>query len=191
MTIQDIIVELKNFENDPEFENYISGQVNADRVSKFLATDDGKKFLQPTLDSYFTKGLDTWKNNNLDNLVNAKVKELYPDADPKDVALAELKSQLEQMKAESLRKDLTNKALQMANEKGLPVDLIDYFIGADEKTTTENLGKLESAFTAALGAAVEKKLKGENYTPPDGDDGDPLDGVSAAFAKLNPTLKIE
>lgn len=86
------------------------------RVSKFLGTDEGKKFLQPQLDSYFSKGLETWKTNNLEGLVNAKVKELYPDADPKDTELAAVKAELERIKAESVRKDLANKALTYANE---------------------------------------------------------------------------
>ena len=189
MEFNEIIEALKQFENTPEFDNYVSGHVNADRVTKYLGTDDGKKLLQPQLDSYFSKGLETWKTNNLDGLVNAKVKELYPDADPKDTELAAVKAELEKMKAESLRKDLTNKALTIANEKHLPVDLVSFFIGADEKTTTDNMGKFEKAFTDALGVAVKEKLKGNSYVPPDGEV-ETMDGVTAAFAKLNPNIKI-
>lgn len=189
MELKELIEALKQFENTPEYDAYVSGQMNADRVKKYLETDDGKKFLQPQLDSYFSKGLETWKNNNLDGLVSARVKELYPDADPKDKEIAEVKAELERMKAESLRKDLTNKALTLANEKGLPVDLVDFFIGADEKTTTDNIGKLEKAFSDALSAAVKDKLKGGSYVPPEGEP-ETMDGVTAAFAKLNPNLKI-
>lgn len=189
MTITELLEEIKQYEDTLELENYISGHVNADRVTKFLGTDEGKKYIQPQLDSYFTKGLETWKTNNLDGLVDAKVKELYPDADPKDTELAAVRAELEKMKAESVRKDLTNKALTAANEKGLPIDLIDFFIGADEKTTTANLSRLEKAFTDALGAAVEKKLKDNSHVPPEGDT-DIVDGVTAAFAKLNPGIKL-
>lgn len=189
MTFEEILNELKNYEDTPEYETYVSGQVNTDRVSKFLGTDEGKKFLQPQLDSYFSKGLETWKTNNLEGLVNAKVKELYPDADPKDTELAAVKAELERIKAESVRKDLANKALTYANEKGLPVDLVDFFVGADEKATNANMEKLNTAFTAALSAAVDKKLKDSNYVPPEGDT-EPMNGVTAAFAKLNPNIKL-
>lgn len=189
MELNELIEQLKAYEGSEQYNNYVNGLVNADRVNNYLATDEGKRMIQPKLDSYFSKGLETWKTNNLDNLVNAKVKELYPDADPKDTEIAAMKAELEKIKAESQRKDLTNTALRIANEKGLPVDLVSFFVGTDEKTTTANMGKLETAFTTALSEAVKNKLKGESYVPPDGETED-IDGVTAAFAKLNPGLKI-
>lgn len=190
MNFNEIIESLKGFEGTEEYENYIAGLLTADRVNKYLSTDEGKAYVEPIASARFTKGLETWKKNNLQKLVDEKVKELYPEADPKDTELAAVKAELEKMKTESIRKDLTNKALTIANEKGLPVDIIDYFIGGDEEATNTNLGKLEKAFNSALETAVESKLKGNNYIPPDGDDTQPLDGVTAAFAKLNPGLKI-
>ncbi|MBQ7801331.1 MAG: DUF4355 domain-containing protein [Oscillospiraceae bacterium] len=189
MEFSEIIAELKKFEGTEEFNNYVNGLMNADRVKAFLATDDGKKLMQPQLDSYFSKGLETWKTNNLQGLIDAKVKEMYPDADPKDTELAGLKAELERMKAEALRKDLTNKALTIATEKGLPVDLVQFFVGADEKSTIANMETLEKSYGVALGAAVEKKLKDSNYTPPKGDD-KPVDGVTAAFMNRNPGLQF-
>lgn len=189
MELNELLEQLKNFENTDEYNNYINGLMNDDRVRAYLSTEAGKNLIKTENDRFFTKGLETWKKNNLEKLVNAKVKELYPDVDPKDAELAALKAQIEQIKRESARKDLTNKALTMANEKGLPVDLVDFFVGADEETTTANMGKLESAFTAALSAAVKDKLKDGSYVPPEGGKTD-VDGVTAAFQKLNPNIKI-
>lgn len=189
MTFQELIAELQKHKDSAEYKDFIKTLINSDSVNEYLKTDDGKKLMQPKLDSYFDKGLETWKTNNLSKLVDEKVKELYPEADPKDTELAAVKAELEKMKRESVRKDLTNKALTFANEKGLPVDLIDYFVGADEKTTNDNLTKFEKTYSAALNAAVEKKMKDGSYVPPEGDN-DPIDGVTAAFMKANPGLKI-
>ena len=189
MTFEEILSELIKFEDTDEYKTFVNGLINDDRVTNYLETESGKKLLQPRLDSYFTKGLATWRENNLDKLVNDKVKELYPEADPKDTELAAVKAELEKIKTESLRKDLKNKALKTANEKGLPVDLIDFFVGSDEKQTNENLTTFEKVFTSAVGSAAEKKLKGQSYVPPEGDS-EEIDGVTAAFAKLNPNLKI-
>ena len=173
MEFNEIVESLKTFEGTEDFENYIGGFVTADRVSKFLETDAGKQFIQPTLDKYHNKGLETWKTNNLDKLVSEKVKELYPEADPKDTELAKLKADLEAMKAESVRKDLTNKALTVATEKGLPIDLISYFVGADEDSTTANLEKLETAFNTEVEKVVTKRL-GKSHKPDAGDDSQEL-----------------
>ena len=190
MTFEELLKELKQFEATDEYKNFISGLLNDERVTAYLETENGKKLMQPKYDSYFSKGLETWKTNNLDKLVNEKVKELYPEADPKDTELAAVKAELEKMKSESLRKDLTNKALKIANDKGLPADLVDFFIGADEKATNANIAKFEKAFNDSVGSAVQKKLKDSSYVPPEGDD-TTVDGVTAAFAKLNPNIQVQ
>lgn len=170
MDFNEVVEAFEGFKDTEDFENYVGGLVTADRVSKFLETEDGKKFIQPTLDKYHNKGLEAWKQGKeFKSLVDAKIKELYPDADPKDTALAELKAELEAIKAESARKDLTNKALTIATEKKLPIELIDFFVGADEEATTENLNKLETAFNDALEKLVTEKL-GQSHKPDSGDD---------------------
>lgn len=189
MNFNEILVALKAFEGTDEYNQFVAGLINDERVSSYLDTDNGKKLMQPKLDSYFTKGLNTWKENNLSALVDAKVKELYPDADPKDTEIAAMKAELEKMKAESVRKDLTNKALTVATEKGLPVDLIQFFIGADEKSTMDNMATLEKAYTSAIASGVDAKLKGTGYVPPV-DDTEPIDAVTARFMELNPGLEL-
>ena len=190
MTFEELMKELKQFEATDEYKNFISGLLNDERVTAYLDTDNGKKLIQPKLDSHFSRSLETWKSNNLDKLVNEKVKELYPEADPKDLQIAEIQKELDDMKAESARKTLKNQALIYANKKGLPVDLLDFFIGEDEKATNENITKFEKAFNDSVGSAVQKKLKDSSYVPPEGDD-TPIDGVTAAFAKLNPNIQVQ
>lgn len=94
-------------------------------------------------DKYNSKALDTWKDNNLQSLIDEKIKELYPEDDPKDLELKKLQQEMENMKKETFKKELTNKALKIATEKGLPTDLVDYFIGQDEEATNKNLETLE------------------------------------------------
>ncbi len=189
MELNELLENLKQYEDSEEFSNYAAGLVTGDRVEKYLETEDGKKLIQPKLDSYFSKGLETWKTNNLDGLVQSKVKELYPDADPKDTELAALKAQIEQMQAQNNRAQLLNKAQSVANEKKLPFDVVSLLIGEDEKTTMQNIGNFETAYNAAIAAAVDEKLKGNSYVPPTSEDKQ-LDGVTAAFSKLNPGLKF-
>lgn len=189
MNFDEVIKALKEFEGSEEYNNFISGLINDERVNAYLDTDNGKKLMQPRLDRYSNKSLESWKANNLQGLVDAKVKELYPDADPKDIEIQKLKQELAEQKASALRQTLTNKALTVANEKGLPADLVGYFIGADEDSTMENLSNFEKIYTGAISAKVDEKLKGASHVPPI-DDNEPIDGVTAAFQALNPGLKI-
>jgi len=155
--------------DNEDVKGYIGGFVTPDRVNDFLNTEDGKKTLQPKLDSYHSKSLESWKTNNIAKLVDEEVKKRFPDADPKDVELKKLKEDFEKMKQDALKKDLTNKALKIAQEKKLPTDLIDFFIGNDDDTTTANLEKLIATMAAHDEAIKTEFAKGNSYTPPNGD----------------------
>lgn len=170
----------ENMDKNEDVKNYVNGFVTDEKVKAYLGTDNGKKLMQPTLDSYFSKGLETWKGNNLDKLVEEKYKQLHPDADPKDTEIAKLKQQFEQMQKDNARKELTNKALKIATEKKLPTSLIDFFIGQDEDSTAKNLETLEKAIQENVNKLAEERLK-SGYKPPKGGD----TGISADQAQIN------
>ena len=166
------INEVKQFieanKDNEEVQNYIGGFITSDRVTQFLEQEEGKKLLQPKLDSYFSKGLDTWKTNNIEKLLDEEINKRFPEKDVKDIELEKIRAELEKIKAEANRKELTNKALIVADEKKLPKELVDYFIGNDEENTTKNLAKLESVFSKHVETLVQERLKDSSYTPPKG-----------------------
>jgi len=170
MDFKDIQAYLDTNKDTEEVKSYMSGinPMTADRANEYLNTDDGKKLLKPKLDSYMGKGLDTWKVNNLNTLVDQEVKKRFPDADPRDVELGKMKTMLEQMQKDSTRKELTNKALKTAQEKKLPTDLIDYFIGNDEDSTNKNIEKLIATMAMHDEAIKLEFAKGGSYVPPAG-----------------------
>lgn len=133
--------------------------VSADKVEGFLETDEGKRLIQPRLDSHFTKSLDTWKANNLDALVDAKVKELYPEETEEQKRIRKLEKELEDQKTAAQREKLLNKAVSYASEKQLPADVVEFFIGEDEESTMKNLGAFEEKYNAALQKAIESKFQ--------------------------------
>lgn len=187
MEFNDLVKQLDSFKDSEEYNNYVTGFMTDDRVKQYLDTENGKKLIQPEMDKYFSKGLETWKTNNLQNLIDEEVKKRFPAVDPKDAEIANMKAQLEAMQKEAERNELKNKALKLATEKGLPVDLIDYFVCADEKATNEAIKAFEKAFKASVSNAVDEKLKG-NHIPPKEEQPEMMDGVTAAFKALNPSL---
>ena len=128
--------------------SYLQGfsQLTPDGVKSFLDTDEGKKVLQPRLDSYFTKGLETWKNNNLQKLVDDEVSKRNPSETPEQKRIRELEEKYEKVEKERTREILKNKALSTLTEKKIPTFLVDYLIGNDEESTTGNLTKFEEVW---------------------------------------------
>ncbi|TCT16397.1 uncharacterized protein DUF4355 [Natranaerovirga pectinivora] len=152
--------------DNEEVKSYIGGFITSDGVESFLDNEEGKKVLQPKLDKHFSKGLETWKANNLEKLLDEEIKKRFPEADPKDVELQKLQVEIEKMKQEKQRETITNKAIKIANEKKIPLDMVDFLIGSDEESTIVNIEKLESILDGYIQEEVKKRIGKDTYTPP-------------------------
>lgn len=163
--------EVKQFINEnkdnEEVQSYLNElkTVSKDDVEGFLETKEGKQLLQPKLDKYFSKGLETWKEKNLDALVEEKYKEKNPEETEEQKRIRLLEEKLNNAEKDNKRKDLLKKATDLASEKGLPKSLVDHFIGDDEETTTENLTNLEN--TLSEWVKGQNKLGGRSPHPSD------------------------
>lgn len=161
MKLEDVKKFLADNKDQDEVKAYLGelSAVSADKVKGFLDTDEGKKLLQPRLDSYFAKGLDTWKTNNLDKIVEEEVNKRNPQKSPEQIELEKLRKEIEDERKARNRESLVNKALKVAKEKNLPDGIIDFFIADDEENTLSNLSKLEEEYSKAVQSAVDSKFK--------------------------------
>lgn len=175
------IEEVKNFINDnkesEEVKTYLQdlNKVNVGGIEKYVTEDEeGKKWFDSVKDKHFNKALDTWKSNNLTKLIDEEVKKKFPSKDEKDIEVENLKVEIEKMKQEKLHEALTSKAIKIASDKNLPLNLVDFFIAQDEDATVNNLKVLEESFNKEVQKAVEKRLKNEGYNPPKDTSGNTL-----------------
>lgn len=188
MDLQEVKTYLETNSQDAAVVEYLSElkKPTAEVVNSYLDSQEGVKLLQPRLDSHFSKGLQTWKDNNLSKLIDEEVAKRNPGETPEQKEIRELKAQLEQDKAERLKEKLTNVAMKKADELGLPLDLVQHFIGADEDSTNSNLENFNSAFQTALQTQVNSKFKQngrdvKNY----GDDKQEISSIADLANKFN------
>ncbi|ADL08037.1 DUF4355 domain-containing protein [Thermosediminibacter oceani] len=166
MTLEEVKAFLEANQDKDEVKSFISGFITLEKVKSLVNENpEFKSWFDSERDKHLQKGLEKWKSNNLQKLIDEEIKRRYPEKDEKDIEIAKLRAEFEKMKAEALRKDLTNKALKIAQERGLPTEIIDFFVGEDERTTTDNLMKLERVFNEAVNNIVQQRLKG-TYQPP-------------------------
>src|SRR5690625_2229577 len=146
-----------------ELQDYLKGfsSISQDDVKAFLEQEEGKQLLQPRLDSYFAKGLESWKTNNLEKLINDEVKKRNPDLTDEQKRIKELEDYVQQKEREAIFQTNKNVALSYLNEKKLPSSLVDYFIGDDEDSTMKNINLFEEVFTNQLQQSVEDRLKSD------------------------------
>lgn len=186
MDIQAIRAFLETNKDQAEVQGFLGelSAVSADKVRGFLQTEEGKKVIQPDLDRYHAKSLDSWKTNNLNSLVEAEVKKRNPDKSPLELEVEKLKNDLEARDKASQRLTLKNKALAIVTDKKLSVDdkILDRFIAEDEESTLANLEAFETYAKAQYQAGVESVYKtgGRN---PGGDKGAGAGGEGDSLGK--------
>lgn len=174
----------ENKDKNEDLKAYLQGlnPLTVDGMQKYLKeNEDAKRWLDSEKDKHFNKGLETWMQKTFPSKLDEEIKKRYPDEDPKETELKNMKAEIEKMKADSLRKENTNKALKIAQEKKLPVDLIDYFIADTEENTIKNLDSLEKVFSSHVETVVNERLKSGNYTPPKGGKDDDQKTVQEIF----------
>ena len=69
------------------------------------------------------------------------------------------------MKKEQALKEVTNTALRVLAEKGLPTELAELLVAEDESKTLTAIDSLSNAYHKSIQAEVEKKFKENGRTP--------------------------
>lgn len=171
---------LKDIAEDGDIDEVVKGNetlsklfekgLTIDDVKNFLdSNEDGKKYLQQYGDTRVTKGIETFKEKNLQKLIDDAIAKANPQETEEQKMIRELREKFEQSERERTRETLKNKALKVASDKKLPDELLEYFIGQDEDTTLSNLEILDKVFNGRLADGIQKgideKIKG-GYKPP-------------------------
>lgn len=131
-----------------------------------LAKDEVfQKWLQSEKDRHFSKSLETWKENNLSTIVEEEIKKRYPEETEEQRRLREMENEIKQLKQENKIKEIRNRAYRQATEKGLPVELLDFFVADDEEKTIANLEVFEKVWNAAVQAQVNQTFKQNGREP--------------------------
>lgn len=127
--------------------------------------EEVKTWLQSEKDRHFSKGLETWKQKTLPSIIEEEIKKRYPEETPEQRELRELRQKIAQMEREKQREALRAKTKDLAIEKKLPPNLVDFFIGENEEQTLENLKLLEKVWTESLQNVVGETFKQHGREP--------------------------
>lgn len=141
--------------------------ITKEKVQEYVEEEpDAKAWIDSVKDKHLQKGLETWKSNHLETIINDEIKKRFPEKSEQELEVERLKSEINKMKLEKEKETLTNKTMQIASERNLPIELAGFFIGENEESTLKNLTVLESAFQGSVQKALEERLKTNGYTPP-------------------------
>lgn len=165
MTLEEVKQFLEDNREDEEVQNYVKGLVTPDRVKAFLESDEGKRVIQPKLDQYFTKGLETWKANNLQKIVDEEVQKKYPDEDEQTKRIKALEQKINQEENLRKRQEIKNKAMKKLTEEKYPVDLVEFLNASTEEELDAKVGTLKTTLNGWMETVLNEKFKESGRTP--------------------------
>ena len=118
--------------------------ITLNEVTDFLTANaedpDVDKYLQSITDRAVTKGIESWKENNLEDLLQERRKE---EGDP----LLKQSEELTKLSGDLQKKEfvlsLREKAIALAIEKEIPLDMAIHYVGHDEDQTAKNIDELQ------------------------------------------------
>ena len=138
--------------------------MNLEDVKKFLETDkEGIRWINSYIEKKNKEYIDCWKSKNFQKEIDKRIKELYPEEDPKDKEIKELKLEFERIKKQNAKKEVLSKIGKIANEKKLPMQIVELLVSDDLEVTNNNMKVLEDTWSAALKNSISSKI--EPYIP--------------------------
>lgn len=161
----------------------INELITPEVIGGFLEGEQGKKYLQPKMDAYFSKGLESWKANNLEKLINDEVGKRFPNETPEMKRIMELEQKLANQEQERLKAEMVANANKIAGERGLPLSIAKFLAGSTVEETQANIYAFEQEYKQHLDKSVLDRTKG--VTPPSAPtSGQKLDTSKMSFTEF-------
>lgn len=129
-------------------------------VGSYLESESGKKLMQPKLDSYFNKGLTTWKEKTLPSIIQEEVAKANPEETSEQKRIRELEEKLMNQERNAMREKLKNQAITSLDAKGLPTQLANHLVLDSEEVVNSSISVINEVWQETLNKEVDKRLKG-------------------------------
>lgn len=178
MKKNELVALLQNLSEDDSIDEILKGnetliklfekKLTLDDVKNFIDTnDDGKQYLQSYGDKRVTEGINTWKEKNLQTIINDEVlKATGKKKTPEQIKIEELEKQFKEQKAKADRAENIAKYKDVLSEKNIPMEMIDYFLTDNDETTNKRIDNFTTYVNSMVDDIVKEKLADATYVPP-------------------------
>lgn len=135
-------------------------------LNKLLESD---KSLQGLFDKKVTTGIENFKKNGMQKLIEAEVlKRTGKNETPEQKEIRELKERLDKADKEKAKAEMISKYKDVLAEKKIPPNMIDFLLAQDDETTGANIELFENSMKQYIETGIKAKLGDSEYTPPTG-----------------------
>ncbi|MCS6131801.1 DUF4355 domain-containing protein [Clostridium botulinum] len=173
-------VELENEEKSTDLveENNSVGEITLEQFKNALENNlEVKGYYDSIVDKSVSKrldkGIESWKEKNLENLIDEEISKRYPQKTEAEIKFEEQQKQLEQAMEDKRQLELQIKYQTIMAENNLPMEILDFVAGKDVETTISNIERFKSTTDTYIAKRVqdgiEERLRRNAYVPPSND----------------------
>ena len=181
MQKKDLLEKIKNMKDEDDINELLKGtdvestfkvEPTLDVFKAKLTEKEFKSFMDSEKDTHANKHLETWKNNNLQTLINdAVLKETGKKKTPEQLKMEELEKSLNEEKEIRIKAQNTNCLKDMLSEAGLdPVKTLEFFSVDNMENAEKAIGNFKALIDETVKVGVEEKIRDGNYIPPNNAD---------------------
>lgn len=118
-------------------------------------------------DRAVSKGIETFKSNNLQKLIDEELKKKSNEGLSEEaIQLKELQAKFEALEKEKIISELKGKYTKSLAEKGLSAELVDFVFNEDEEIFNSNVDKINSILQNSINSKTNEILNNNEYIPP-------------------------
>lgn len=159
MDIKEISAFIASNKDNDDVKTFVNSFYSQDKLNAYFATEEGKKILQPTLDQYHHKSLETWKSNNLASLVESEISKRYPAETEEQKRLKKIENELNEQKLLANREKLKNTAITKLNEAKLPLDFAELLSADDDESLNKRFDLIKNVWEKNLSERIKQEIK--------------------------------
>lgn len=183
----DLLALIESVTDDQDINEVILGHDEFKDLGKVdltkLSTDDFNKLIteNPAISGYYKSNVDSaigkaitthdekFNKEKLPKIIEDELKKISnKNKTPEQIALDELRAELETMKSEKTKAEMVAKYQGVLTEKKMPSQLINFILAKDEETIEANISLFEQIIQPLVDEKVKEKLGESSYIPPNG-----------------------
>lgn len=146
-------------ETNPDLLTAIQPHVlNKDTVGSYLQTDEGIGLVAPMIDQSVSKGINAWKEKNLENIIQERVSELNPAETPEQKQLKQLQAQMAAVQKDKQMLEMRGVAQEALGKVGLPASLANYVMADNPEATKHKVNELDVEIQSIVAGLVDAKV---------------------------------
>lgn len=118
-----------------------------------------------TISKRLDKSIESWKEKNLNNLIEEEINKRYPQKTEAEIKLEEINVALEKANKEKQQLELKMQYQELLIKSNIPVEMVNFLAGNDTEETIKNIETFKDLMVKYVDGEVDNRMKLHSYIP--------------------------